>query len=390
MRIALVVFRGELGGAEIVTAELASALRKNGVDANVVFALTADALAERLRAKEVPYREVGMLRHRDVLYHPRRLAQMVSKISDGAILVECGYLGVALRAGGYRGRIVGVEHGPLLELKDLPLPRRTFMRLARLANARADDIDVAVSRYVMARLQRSSHARRTECIHNGVDLADYRVAAQGRFPNRPGRTSSRARTDETEPIVLGSAGRLVAGKGFDVLLRSLSALSQQVPGIVLRLAGDGRELNYLRGLSKTLGVTSSLELLGPVNDIPAFWRSCDIAVTPSDTFPESFSMVTLEAMATGLPVVATRNGGIPEVVLDGTTGTLVPPGDVDALTEAVLSYIRDPIRRASHAQAARQRCEECFDIRKVAQRYLALFEGSESSSASSGAGLGPP
>lgn len=376
MRIALVVYRGELGGAEIVTAELASALCKNGVDANVVFALTADALAKRLRAKEVPYREVGMLRHRDVLYHPRRLAQMVSKISDGAILVECGYLGVALRAGGYRGRIVGVEHGPLLELKDLPLPRRMFMQIARFANARADDIDVAVSRYVMDRLQRSSHARRTECIHNGIDLADYPVAVQGRFRNSPGRASGgHARTERTEAIVLGSAGRLVAGKGFDVLLRSLSALCQQVPGIVLRLAGGGRELNYLRGLAKTLGVTSSLELLGPVNDIPAFWRSCDIAVTPSDTFPESFSMVTLEAMATGLPVVATRNGGIPEVVLDGTTGTLVPPGDVDALTEAVLSYIRDPIRRASHSQAARQRSEECFDIRKVAQRYLALFEG---------------
>ncbi|MHB1712750.1 MAG: glycosyltransferase family 4 protein [Acidimicrobiales bacterium] len=359
MKLGLVVYRGEMGGAEIVTVELARALRRVGVDASVIFALSASAMGERLDTSGVPYSQVGLSRHRDVVYHPRRLARAVAAVADdGVILVECGHLGAALRAGGYHGRIVGVEHGPLLELGTFPLLRRLWLRAGRLGSAWADDIDVAVSGYMLEHLRRVPHARRLVYIHNGIDLADYPIPEESPAGGR---------------VVIGSAGRLVAGKGFDVLLEAL-ALVRERAAVVLRLAGDGPERAALELLAAELGVAPAVQFLGSTRDMPSFWASCDIAVTPSDTFPESFSMVTLEAMACGRAVVATRNGGIVELVVDGVTGTLVATGEAAALAEAVLGYVERPDLRAAHAAAARQRCVEYFGISGVAHRYRSLFE----------------
>jgi glycosyltransferase involved in cell wall biosynthesis len=112
--------------------------------------------------------------------------------------------------------------------------------------------------------------------------------------------------------------------------------------------------------------------IGRSDDMPSFWNACDVAVVPSDTFVESFSMTTLEAMACGRAVVATRNGGIPEVL--GETGTLVPVGDAHALAHGISRYLADPALCAEHGRRARSRAEHEFDIGRTAETLAAFFQ----------------
>jgi glycosyltransferase involved in cell wall biosynthesis len=169
--------------------------------------------------------------------------------------------------------------------------------------------------------------------------------------------------------------RLVPGKGVDdLLIASTSILGQ---GGRLRIAGDGSERTKLEVLAMQLGVRSQVEFLGWVVDPNAFWSSCDVAVVPSHELVESFGLAALEAMASGRPVVATRNGGLSELVAEDEVGLIVPPGDTGALAAALQRYMDDAGLRTAHGLAARTRSEARFDIRRCARSYLALFDDRE-------------
>jgi glycosyltransferase involved in cell wall biosynthesis len=171
---------------------------------------------------------------------------------------------------------------------------------------------------------------------------------------------------------VGFAGRLIPGKGTDHLIRALAQVDERIHTKLL-IAGDGPEYERLVALAQSLHVEPKIEFLGVVDDLSEYWQRCDVAAVPSDAFIESFSMVTLEAMACGRPIVATRNGAIPELIVDGVTGTLVPPGNVDALARALLAYAERPEMRHAHGAAARTRAIERFLIDDCARAYLDLF-----------------
>jgi glycosyltransferase involved in cell wall biosynthesis len=278
--------------------------------------------------------------------------------ADGVLLVDAGRLAGVLRFGGYRGRIVGVEHGDVLAVATLPLPLRVKDRLERWVGARFRFADVGVSDFVAAEMHRRPHASRLYRIHNGVDTSLYR-------PHRADAPSSESR------LTIGCAARLVRGKGVDRLLAAVGRLSRDTVRVLV--AGDGPEQESLEKLARTLGLADIVTFLGAVEDMPGFWRSCDVAVVPSEAL-ESFSMATLEAMASGIPVVATSVGGIPEVLVHGETGTIVPPRDADALAHAIRSYAEQPARRVQEGRAGRLRACRLFSIETAAARYLELFK----------------
>ena len=141
----------------------------------------------------------------------------------------------------------------------------------------------------------------------------------------------------------------------------------------LVIAGDGPERSRLESLAQALDVDADADFLGVVDDAPAFWRSCDIAGRPFRHLCRVLSMTTLEAMACGAAVVASRNGAIPELMLDGVTGTLVEPGDVHSLTEALVTYAQRPELRSAHGAAARARAIERFRLEDCARAHLDLF-----------------
>jgi glycosyltransferase involved in cell wall biosynthesis len=358
-RLAIVLWKGDVGGAETLSASLAKSMSELGAVVTIVFIGDSQPLAERLDRIPVPHRALKLGRGRAAVRHARRYATTVRECGpDGALLVERGFLGAALRVGGYRAPIIAVEHGEFLQ-RQASGDLGGLARLSRVAGAVAVDAEVAVSDFMLSQMLVKWHACRTERIYNGVD---------------PARYTAHAASPTASPLsaTIGFAGRLVHGKGADHLIRACALVGQQFPTTLL-IAGDGPERTHLGALARKTGAGTAIEFLGVIDDIPALWRQCDVVVVPPDSFKESFSMVTLEAMACGKPIVATANGAIPELIIDGATGTLVTPGDVSGIASAIADYILQPALARTHGAAARQRAVTHFHIDTCARAYLSLF-----------------
>lgn len=357
-RIAAVLWSGTIGGAETFTADLCRAMRDLGASPEILFVTSGEPLSARLDAAALPHSSLGLSRGRKVIRHPRTLAKAVTALGpDGALVSDGGYLAAALRIGGYRGPIVAVVHSATVELGEMTLRDRLVGPLHRGAGFWASDIDVAVSDFVLHHLRGRFRRGRLVRIYNGVDLDLYRN--HSRFIDSPPK--------------IGSAGRLIRGKGVDVLLRSFAAAGVAREGVQLRIAGDGPARYELQRLAVELRLAGVVEFIGWTVDMPSFWRDCDIAVIPSDGCVESFGMSAVEAMACARPLVVTASGALPELVDDGVTGLVVPRGDARALREALVTLIRDPEKRQAVGRAARARCEQQFDILDCAATYLDLF-----------------
>lgn len=200
---------------------------------------------------------------------------------------------------------------------------------------------------------------------NGVELNRFRPPREGE------RSASRVAlgVSPTAPLV-AYVGRLSHEKGVDVLLHAWPLLQQQVPAAELLLAGDGPARTALEAQVLALGLGRAVHLLGAVSDPERVLRAADAAALPSRT--EGLPVALLEAMASGLPVVATAVGGTPEV-LDGDTGQLVPPEDPPALARALAQALRAPEAHAA-ALRGRARIESLHGAAAVAARHLALYD----------------
>lgn len=191
------------------------------------------------------------------------------------------------------------------------------------------------------------NGREVRVIPYGVDLA--------RFPYR-----ERAPSEEGS-FTVGCVKRLEVVYGHAHLLDAFAIVAQELPGARLLLVGDGTAKGDLVKQAERLGVAARVEWAGPLpyERVPEALARMDLFVMPS--LGESFGVAAVEAGATGLPVVASRVGGVGEVVADGETGLLVPPGDPKALANAILRLARDPALRQRMGKAARGRVERFFE-----------------------------
>ncbi len=149
-----------------------------------------------------------------------------------------------------------------------------------------------------------------------------------------------------------------------------AALRAERP-VRLRLVGDGPDRARLEAEVAARGWSGDVEFLGEQIDLPAVMRDTDLFLLPSET--ESFGLAALEAMACGVPVIASNVGGLPEVVTEGETGCLCPMGDVPAMTAAARRLLDDPARRARFGAAARRRAETQFRLDPAVDAYLAVY-----------------
>jgi len=175
-----------------------------------------------------------------------------------------------------------------------------------------------------------------------------------------------------DDFVVAGMGRLVKGKGYEVLLKGIAELAPPERATLL-LAGDGNERQKLEDLAAGLGIAQQVKFLGFQSDVrPILWAA-DIFVHVPTTFPEGTPNAILEAMAVGLPVIATPVGGIPEVVRDGETGLLVPPNDHKALAEAILKLRQDEALRTKLGKRAQKWVQEHHDIRLLPERVIQVY-----------------
>lgn len=169
---------------------------------------------------------------------------------------------------------------------------------------------------------------------------------------------------------VGVIGSLLAIKGQRWLLEAAPRILARFPDVRFLIAGEGPERHALEEQARTLD--GRVVFAGYLPDPLEALAGLEVAVVPSTV--ETFSLVSLEAMALERPLVASRVGGVPEVVEDGVTGTLVPPEDPGALAAAIGAYLADPALAAAHARAGRQRVLERFTHERMAEGLEAVYE----------------
>jgi glycosyltransferase involved in cell wall biosynthesis len=191
---------------------------------------------------------------------------------------------------------------------------------------------------------------KVQTVHNGIDVSRFIPLSK----------------KEKGQITIAYAGQLIPEKGVAILLKAVSGLKVQPK---LLIAGTGHQSAELELLATNLGLKP--EWLGRIDWVPRLFAEADIAVFPS-TWAEAFGFVVAEAMACETCVVVSNVGGIPEVV--GEDGIIVPAGDVNALQEALVKLIDDPLLRRSLGEAGRRRVLEKFTIEKMIEGYAAVIK----------------
>lgn len=216
---------------------------------------------------------------------------------------------------------------------------------------------IAVSDYVLRRdMARFGIGRPfARRIYNGINLERFAPPPNG----RPG------------PPTAIAVANLIPEKGIHLLIDAFSRV--ELPEARLYVVGDGPELGRLQELARSRGIESRVNFLGLRDDVHTLLQRAHVFVHPC-IWEEAFGLTLAEALATGCPVVASRIGAIPEIVIDGDTGLLVPPGDVDALASALGRVLRDPALGERLGALARRSAAERFSLDASAKAHVDCCE----------------
>jgi len=229
----------------------------------------------------------------------------------------------------------------------------------------SSDVVTAVSDYLATATVVELGVENTDIkvVHNGVDST--------RFKPEAASAAVRARYAKPDERLLVHVSNFRGVKRADDVMRVFAKVAAELPARLV-LVGDGPERPRVVALANALKVADKASFVGTLPHIEALLASADLFLLPSQQ--ESFGLSALEAMASGVPVIATSIGGLPEVVEHGTSGFLHPIGDVGAMAASALNLLRDPAELAEFRSAARERAVVHFDEGLVFPSYLRLYE----------------
>lgn len=262
------------------------------------------------------------------------------------------------------GRLVGV---PVIIGSERTIGQaRRWGRLAtRLTNPLTDAVEVN-SEIGGKAIERDLGVpgEKIEVVRSGLDLSAFEAVTQ-----RDELRSELGVTIGQHLIVY--MGRLRPVKGVEYGIRAFALALKQHPNIRMALAGEGDQSEYLQSLSRELGVGEYVSFLGVRNDVPELLTAADSILMPS--LNEGFPRTAIEAMAAGKPVIATSVGGTPEAIIDGTTGILVPPMDVDAMSGAITRLVGDTDLQRRLGEAGRERAEANYSVDRYVSRLDEIY-----------------
>jgi L-malate glycosyltransferase len=370
VRVLYIITTLDIGGTETQLVELLTRLDRRRFDPVVCCLSGGGPLIRTLEAQGIPVEVIGF-RGFCFLHHPLRvlheLYRLIRFFRQVRPVIVHGLLFWAYILGTYAARLTGV---PLVitgrrSLGFFKAENPYYLFVERVAN-RMSSLIVANAEAVRADAirQEGLSAGKTRVVYNGVNLA--------RFPLH---TDPRRREDlglATDGKVIGVVANLIYYKGHRHFLEACRTIKEHEPSFQAVLIGEGPCRPDLEQRVRDLGLDRTVRFLGSRGDVAAILPLVDLAVLPS--LSEGFPNAVLEAMAAGRAVVASRVGGIPEVVLDGETGLLVPAGDPAALASAILSLLADPLRAARMGQAGRARVEAMFSLDRMVQETEAVYD----------------
>ena len=313
---------------------------RGGWDVHVVSFRPAEIAGARVHYIE-GFERAGRVRY---LLHARRVRRLVRELQPDVLhalhLTSYGFLAGLCDV---RPALTSVWGTDILEA---PGWSPLHLLVTRYALAKADHVTATGLRLASATLRYAPRAKPVTVVPYGIDLARFRPLA------RNGATPAEA--------VIGSVARLSREKGLDVLLAAVARLIERGVPVRVVLAGDGPERGRLERLAGKLGIAGRVDFRGevPHEQVPAVLGELDIFVLPSRA--EGFGVAALEAAAMELPVVASEVHGLPDVVDDGRSGLLVPPGDVEGLAGAVGRLAADATLRAEMGRAGRSLVERRY------------------------------
>ena len=380
IRILRVIARLNMGGPAIHVASLAAGLETRGYHTTLVAGSLARGedsmayVAERLGVKVV---DVPEIQREVALLHDARSVQRLTAIireERPHILhthtAKAGALARAAAVVAGRARppiIVHTFHGHVL--KGYFGPGRTaFFRQVERVLARQSDVLIAVSPEVRDELVEHGIApsEKFAVIRLGIPLDERLGDASAELDFRPLYGIAE------DAFVVGWVGRMTGVKDTGAVLEIVRSTREHGVNAVLCMVGDGPDRERLEQLAYDLGIARSTFFVGYQEDVAGYYRLFDAFLLPSVN--EGTPVSAIEALASGTPVVATRVGGVPDVVRDGIDGFLVAPGDTEAAAERLAELVRDPVLRARLGDAGRSEARARYSVARLVDDVDRLYQ----------------
>lgn len=375
IRVAHVITRLSKGGAQENTLHTVRLANRDRFESDLIVGVTGrgeTSIEDMAAMAGVPLqREPYLVRQPAPLRDAWTLRRLTRRFQEGRYDIvhthtsKAGFLGrlAADRAG--VPIVVHTPHGNIFHGYFPKWMTRLFVWMERHAARRTDRIIELTPGGVEEHLAEGiGHREQYTVIFSGIDTSPFDAAILRRDAVR---TQLGVGAGEW---LIGGVGRLEPVKGFTYFVDAAKRIAEAAPRARFVLVGDGSRMAALREQARPLG--SRFQFLGLRADVPDLMAAMDLLIVPSVN--EGMGRVLLEAGAAGAPVVASRVGGIPDVVDDGETGLLTPPRDVRALAEAALDLLRAPERRYLMGAAARAKIVPEYSLAHMVQRIEALYE----------------
>ncbi len=350
-------------GAEVQTCTLLCSLRES-VDVSAII-LNEGTLAERLRRADIDTHVIPETSN-SFFALKRQVAEKLRDIRPDILHTHRykeNILGAALKH--TSGHLVQTVHGLREGFSGIRRLRMSlYLWLNEYYTRRRFSRIIAVSEEIEKHLAGLYGQQRVVAIHNAIAVDDQQ-------PSKNPSDVKRELGLRPDQIVIGSVGRLVPVKAFDIFLRAARLISEKLPDAAFVIAGDGPLMSSLAVLSRDLGIDDRVVLTGFRDDILNLMNTFDIYVISSHH--EGIPISALEAMAMKKALVSTRVGGMPEIIDDSHSGLLVEPGNANAIADGCVRILNDPKLRADIENGARSRVEEEFSVAIQRERIVNLY-----------------
>jgi glycosyltransferase involved in cell wall biosynthesis len=359
------IYSLETGGAEAdLLAKSRVLVQTYGCDVTIGCLLKRGELAAEAEAAGI--RVLGPLMHGK--YDASVIPRLIRLMRDGQYDIVHTHMFASNLLGRVAAMLAGVP--VIVSTVQLIADREAWWEILvdRLLQQRTDTMIASSQAVRQSFIQRGIRPAKIAVIYNSVDFA--RFDAVDREAAR--RAARQAFGWDNDHFVVGAVARLERIKGLDYLIEAAQTVAEAIPQVRFLVVGDGPQREALLSRVRHLELGGRCIFTGLRSDVPQILPAFDLFVLPS--LSEALGIAAIEALASGVPVVASRVGGVPEVVIHGETGLLVPPGDATQLAEAILYMAANLAEAKQWAERGQKRVRRMFDVNKLADAQAGLYQ----------------